>query len=90
MDIQSDDDRERIRRRLNRIEGQVRGIGRMLDDGRDCRDVVQQLSAVRSAVHSTGIEVMRVYAAQCISDPDGEASHDDVLDYLVNTLGKWS
>jgi DNA-binding FrmR family transcriptional regulator len=88
--IRSDDERERIRRRLNRIEGQVRGINRMLDDDRDCREVVQQLSAVRSAVNHTGLEVMRVYASQCLHDSDSDTSDDDVLDYLVGTLGKWA
>jgi DNA-binding FrmR family transcriptional regulator len=87
--IRSDEERERIRRRLSRIEGQVRGINRMLDEDRDCREVVQQLSAVRVAVNRAGLEVMRVYAAQCLGDPESEASDEDVLDYLVGTFGKW-
>jgi DNA-binding FrmR family transcriptional regulator len=90
MHVQSDEARIRIRKRLNRIEGQVRGVNRMLDEDRDCREVVQQLSAVRAAVHQTGLELMRVYAAQCLTDEAGEPSDEEVVDYLVTTLGKWS
>jgi len=90
MHVQSDDARLRITKRLSRIEGQVRGVQRMLDEERDCREVVQQLSAVRSAVHQTGLELMRVYATQCLHDQSGQATDEDVLDYLVTTLGKWS
>ena len=90
MYVQSDEDRERILKRLSRIEGQVRGVKGMLEDDRDCREVVQQLAAVRAAVHRTGLEVMRVYAAQCLSDPEGDTSDEDLLDYLVGTLGKWA
>lgn len=90
MNVQSDEARRRIHKRLNRIEGQVRGVNRMLDEDRDCREVVQQLAAVRAAVHQTGLDLMRVYAAQCLRDPEADASDDDVVDYLVTTLGKWS
>lgn len=90
MDVQSAEDRERIMKRLRRIEGQVRGIQGMLDDGRDCREIVQQLSAVRSAVQQVGLEVMRVYAGQCLADPAGAMDDAEIVDYLVSTLGKWS
>jgi DNA-binding FrmR family transcriptional regulator len=90
MDVQSAEDRERIMKRLRRIEGQVRGVQGMLDDGRDCREIVQQLSAVRSAVQQVGLEVMRVYASQCLAGSEGEMDDAEIVDYLVSTLGKWS
>lgn len=90
MHVQSDEARERIGKRLSRIEGQVRGVNRMLDEDRDCREIVQQLAAVRSAVHQVGLEVMRVYAAQCLSDPESAPSNEELLEYLVGTLGKWT
>jgi DNA-binding FrmR family transcriptional regulator len=90
MDVQSAEDREQIMKRLRRIEGQVRGVQGMLDDGRDCREIVQQLSAVRSAVQQVGLEVMRVYASQCLADPEASMDDAQVVDYLVSTLGKWS
>jgi len=79
-----------LQNRLHRIEGQVRGISRMLDEDRDCREVVQQLAAIKSAVQSVGIEVMRTYATQCLSDPESEMSDAETLDYLFTTFNKWA
>jgi DNA-binding FrmR family transcriptional regulator len=90
MEIQSAEVRERLINRLRRIEGQVRGIQNMIGQDRDCTDIIQQLSAVRSAVQQTGLEVMRVYASQCLADPNGELSDEALLDYLVGALGKWT
>jgi DNA-binding FrmR family transcriptional regulator len=88
VQVNSTEARERLRRRLSRIEGQVRGVQRMLDEGRDCREMVQQLSAIRSAVHHTGLELMRVYASQCLTD--ASADDEETLDYLIQSLGRWS
>jgi len=90
MDVHSTDEREKLIKRLRRVEGQVRGVQRMIDEGRDCREVIQQLSAVRSAIQQTGLEVMRIYAAQCLFDSDSETNEEELLDYLVTALGKWS
>ena len=79
-----------MHKRLRRIEGQVRGVQRMLDEERDCRDIVQQLAAIRSAVHQVGLEVMRIYASQCLNDPDSTTSDEELLDYLVGALSRWS
>ncbi len=86
MDIRSPETRERIRRRLHRIEGQVRGVARMVEAGRDCREIVQQLTAVRAAVHQATLEVMRAYATQCLDDPTSTVSREELLDYLLRTL----
>ena len=53
-------------KRLGRIEGQVRGLARMVEEDRYCIDVVTQLSAVRAAVRAVEDEVMRDHAAHCI------------------------
>jgi DNA-binding FrmR family transcriptional regulator len=52
--------------RLQRIEGQVRGLARMVDEDRYCIDVVTQLSAVRAALRSVEDEVLRDHAGHCI------------------------
>jgi DNA-binding FrmR family transcriptional regulator len=90
MHIHSPEDRERIYHRLRRIEGQVRGVQRMLEQERDCRELIQQIAAIRSAVQQTGLEVMRTYAGQCLSEPDSGVTDDDLLDYLVGALAKWT
>jgi DNA-binding FrmR family transcriptional regulator len=73
--------------RLRRIEGQVRGVYRMVEEDRDCPDILQQMTAIRSAVHQASLLVVRAYAARYLEEPsrgDGEA----VLDALVAALGK--
>ncbi|THF77781.1 metal-sensitive transcriptional regulator [Cohnella fermenti] len=60
-----DDD---MKRRLRRAEGQVRGVLKMMEEGKNCKDVVSQLSAIRSAVDKTMALVVAVNLEQCILD----------------------
>lgn len=53
-------------KRLNRIEGQVRGLSRMVEDDRYCIDVVTQISAVRAALRKVEEEVLREHVAHCV------------------------
>ena len=55
-----------LQNRLRRIEGQVRGVQKMLDDDRECQEIVQQLTAVRSAIHNARLQFMRTYARDCL------------------------
>lgn len=57
----------RVRDRLSRAEGQLRGIVRMLDDGRECADVVTQLMAVRSAVDKAAAELITAHLDECVA-----------------------
>lgn len=66
MKIQSDETREALDKRLRRIEGQVRGIQRMLAEDRDCQDIAQQLSAVQAALRSATDDFMRTNARDCL------------------------
>jgi CsoR family transcriptional regulator, copper-sensing transcriptional repressor len=53
-------------KRLSRIEGQVRGIARMVDDDRYCIDIVTQISAVRAALRRVEEEILRDHVAHCV------------------------
>ena len=53
-------------KRLNRIEGQVRGIARMVDEDRYCIDVVTQIAAVRTALRRVEEEILRDHVAHCV------------------------
>ncbi len=53
-------------KRLNRIEGQVRGLARMIEDDRYCIDVVTQISAVRAALRRAEEEILRDHVAHCV------------------------
>lgn len=61
-------------RRLRRVEGQVRGIQAMLADGRDCRDVVTQLSAANKALEQTGFVLVAAGLTWCLEDPERSAA----------------
>jgi DNA-binding FrmR family transcriptional regulator len=66
MKVQSDTTREELQRRLARIEGQVRGIQRMLDEDRDCQEIVQQLSAAQAALRTATGVFMHAHARECL------------------------
>lgn len=64
-----------LQKRLRRAEGQIRGIQGMLNDQRDCRDIVTQLSAVISALEQTGFKLVATGLTWCLSHPE-EAQAD--------------
>jgi DNA-binding FrmR family transcriptional regulator len=53
-------------KRLSRIEGQVRGLGRMVEDDRYCIDIVTQIAAVRAALRKAEEEILREHVAHCV------------------------
>ena len=62
--------------RLRRAQGQIGGILRMIEEGRDCKDVVTQLAAVNRALDRAGFAIIATGLKQCLSDPDGAGSMD--------------
>jgi len=59
----------KVENRLRRVEGQVRAIRRMLEDGRDCRDIVTQLSAASHALDQAGVQLIAAGMTWCIEHP---------------------
>jgi DNA-binding FrmR family transcriptional regulator len=57
---------DQIQTRLRRIEGQIRGIGKMIGDDRTCEDVVTQLMAVRSSIDTVGALILDEHLCQCV------------------------
>ena len=88
-------DKPELIRRLHRIEGQVRGIERMLEDDRYCIDVLTQIAAVNTALESLALRVLDGHVKHCVSDalasgdPDaaGEKSREllDAVQRFVKT-----
>ncbi|WP_027877280.1 metal-sensitive transcriptional regulator [Meiothermus cerbereus] len=62
-------DKTRIIHRLRRLEGQVRGLQKMVEEDRECREILTLLSGVKSALESVGEEILEAYLAQCQADP---------------------
>ncbi|MDA8297611.1 MAG: metal-sensitive transcriptional regulator [Actinomycetota bacterium] len=63
-----------VRRRLHRVAGQVKAIERMLDDGRECRDVVTQVSAATKALEQVGFKVLASGLTYCVANPEAAAA----------------
>lgn len=57
---------KKIKARVNRIEGQVAGIGRMVDEGRYCVDILNQIAAARSALNALGAELLTHHLETCV------------------------
>ena len=62
-----------LTRRLRRVEGQIRGVQQMLADGRDCRDVVTQISAASKAIDQTGFLLVAAGLTWCLENPERSA-----------------
>ncbi len=61
-------DTDAIVRRVHRIEGQIRGIERMIDGDRHCTDILTQVAAVRTALEHVGAKVLEEHVAHCAAD----------------------
>ena len=72
-------------RRVRRIEGQARGIARMIEEDRDCSEILQQLAAVRSAAHQATVVLVRAYAAECVVS---DGSLEEIADALAMALSR--
>jgi DNA-binding FrmR family transcriptional regulator len=79
--------RDEMRRRLRRIEGQLKGVLQMIDEGKDCKVVVEQLAAVKNSFDSAAMSAV-VALAQCTSSIDGAAPvlTNDEFSKLAKTL----
>ncbi|GAA6525467.1 metal-sensitive transcriptional regulator [Intrasporangium sp. DVR] len=73
-------------RRLNRARGQLGGIVKMIEEGRDCRDIVTQLAAVSKAVDRAGFAVIATGLKECITNPDGETMDVGDMEKLFLSL----
>ena len=71
-----------IKDRLSRIEGQVRGIQRMIDEGRPCDDILTQVLAARTALERTAGEIVGTYIDECMA----EGSSDEARARLQRTV----
>ena len=62
--------------RLRRAQGQLGGVIRLIEEGRDCKDVVTQLAAVNRALDRAGFAIVSSGMRQCLTSPDGMDEHD--------------
>lgn len=80
--------REVLVNRLKRIEGQTRGIQKMIENERDCEDILTQLAAVRSAIESVGALVLNNYVSFCFHRT-GNTDECAEVETLARALAIW-
>ena len=77
-----------VRKRLRRVAGQVQGVERMLEEVRECRDVVAQLSAATKALEQAGFKLVASGLAFCLEHPDQAAADGYAIDEVQRMFMK--
>ncbi len=93
LHIQNPQIKSQAIQRLARIEGQLRGVQKMIAEDRDCKAVVQQLLAIRSAVQSASMSYIQNLASECLLNIDEHTDLEtqrELMADLINLLGKFS
>lgn len=89
LPIYADEKKTGLQNRLSRVEGQVRGVAKMLDEQRPCVEVLQQLASVQAALRGVTKEVLRNYLERCASD--GIRDRDPAIyDELMEAIYKFA
>jgi CsoR family transcriptional regulator, copper-sensing transcriptional repressor len=89
------DTRESIQRRANRIAGQIGGIQRMIEEDRYCVDILNQISAVRSALDALGVELLTSHLQTCVIGQDSKhpkakpMQPSELIDELHHVLSRF-
>ncbi|PLR83694.1 metal-sensitive transcriptional regulator [Bacillus sp. V33-4] len=81
---------EQMKNRVKRIEGQLRGILRMMEENNDCKDVITQLSAARTAIDRTIGVVVSSNLVECVrnANEEGDKNTEELVKEAVNLLVK--
>jgi DNA-binding FrmR family transcriptional regulator len=90
MQLTNQETIDKLIKRLRRIEGQVRGVQTMLSEERDCREILQQLSAVRSAVQSVSLLLVEDYMSDCLINLEEKNPQERelLLKDIIQIMGK--
>ena len=80
--------KEQLLTRLKRIEGQVRGIEGMVEDGRYCIDVLTQISAVQAALDKVALGLLDGHARHCVVNGQADGSPEELTDELMAAVGR--
>jgi DNA-binding FrmR family transcriptional regulator len=83
------EDRELLLNRLKRVEGQVRGIARMVEDDTYCVDVLTQISAAISALEKVGLHLLADHIRGCVTDAVAKGDGDQSVKELVGVVERF-
>lgn len=83
------DDKERLLARMRRIEGQVRGIARMIDEEKYCVDILNQISAVNAALDKVGVALLSDHIKGCVAEAVADDGGKQKVDELVGVVERF-
>ena len=76
--------------RLKRIEGQIRGIIRMIGEDKPCEDILIQIGSAKAALHKTGQIVLQGHVRHCVPDGIESGRKDEMMDRLFSAIEQFS
>ena len=82
------DNKDQIIKRLSRIEGQARGVSRMVDDDKYCIDILTQIGAIQAALDKVALELVREHTKHCMADAETTAERQEKADELVGAISR--
>ncbi|WP_026884568.1 metal-sensitive transcriptional regulator [Clostridium akagii] len=88
-EINSSENKKDILRRLNKIEGQIKGIQKMVESEKQCGEVLIQISAVRAATTKVGMLLLEKYSKDCILNSTSAEDKEKAIENLLDTVKKF-
>lgn len=82
-------EKRKVISRLKRIEGQVRGVQRMIEEEADCSEILNQIAAIKSAVHQAGVIIFESHAQDCIARSLQQGESDQSFEEMVKVMGRF-
>jgi DNA-binding FrmR family transcriptional regulator len=83
------EDRDDLLKRLRRVEGQVRGIARMVEEDKYCVDILNQIAAVNAALDKVGMTLLNDHIRGCVADAVSSNGGKQKVDELVDVVGRF-
>ncbi|WP_312422748.1 metal-sensitive transcriptional regulator [Anaerospora hongkongensis] len=83
-------EKQELKLRLKKISGQINGIDKMIDDGRYCVDILQQLTAARAAMNQVSLLILESHTKSCVVNAIKEDRADNAIGELIDVVRKFS
>ena len=83
-------DQATLRKRFNRIEGQVRGVAKMVEEQRYCVEILHQIAAIRSALDATALQLLRGHTLGCVRKALQSGDGEQAVAELMQAIGRFA
>lgn len=88
--MRTEAEKKQLVQRLKRVEGQVRGIQKMIDEDRYCVDILVQISAINAALKKVGYNVLEEHTRGCVANAVQNGDGDETIDELMKVIQQFS